>query len=284
MKKSSLILWIVAFLITAGSAAYQRLTGPTYPVRVSGDLAGASFRGTLDRSHGGETPAVVSVVAPDASVRGELLWKRYRTDDSMTVAPMPRSGDTLAAAMPGQPPAGKLEYFVRLVRGGESVVVPGNGHVVIRFKGEVPLPVLIVHVLVMFIGMLVSNRLGLVVFEAAQASKVQIVLTLVLFAVGGLILGPIVQKYAFGAYWTGWPFGTDLTDNKTAVAVIAWLVALLMLGRSAKPKWWVAGAAVVTLVVFIIPHSVLGSELDYKALDRAKAVQQAAPPATETGK
>lgn len=28
---------------------------------------------------------------------------------------------------------------------------------------------------------------------------------------GGMILGPIVQKYAFGEYWTGFPFGGDLT-------------------------------------------------------------------------
>ena len=34
---------------------------------------------------------------------------------------------------------------------------------------------------------------------------------------GGMILGPIVQKYAFGAYWTGIPFGHDLTDAKNLV-------------------------------------------------------------------
>jgi len=284
MKKTSLLFWIAAFVMTIGSAAYQRLTGPTYPVRVSGDIAGGSYHVTLDRSHGGATPAVISVVAPDLSVHGELMWKRFRTDDAMTAVPMTRSGDTLVAAMPGQPPAGKLEYYLRLIRGGESVIVPAGNHVVIRFKGDVPLPVLIVHVFVMFAGMLVSNRLGLVVFEAGPASKVHIYATIVLFAIGGLILGPIVQKYAFGAYWTGWPLGHDLTDNKTAVAVIAWLVALIMLGRSAKPKWWVAGAAVVTLAVFMIPHSVLGSELDYKAADKAEAVHAAGAGTAEPGK
>jgi hypothetical protein len=273
MKKTSLILWIIAFLITVGSAAYQRLTGPTYPVRVTGELDGAPYHGTLDRSHGGETPARIGVIVPDVAVRGELLWKRFRTEDSMTVVPMARAGDTLAALMPGQPPAGKLEYFIRLIRQGESILLPPGSHVVLRYKGEVPLPVLIVHVFVMFIGMFVSNRLGLVVFETAELPRNLIFAAIGLFAVGGLILGPIVQKFAFGAYWTGWPFGTDLTDNKTAVAVIAWLIALAMIGRSTKPRWWVAGAAVVTLVVFLIPHSVLGSELDYKALDRSRSTQ-----------
>ena len=42
---------------------------------------------------------------------------------------------------------------------------------------------------------------------------------------GGFILGPLVQKFAFGEYWTGWPFGGDWTDNKTLAALVAWLVA-----------------------------------------------------------
>jgi hypothetical protein len=273
MKNTPLILWIVALVITVGSAAYQRMTGPTYPVRVSGAFERATYDATLDRSHGGDTPAVVAVIVPDASVRGELLWKRFRTDDTMAVVTMSRAGDTLTARMPGQPPAGKLEYYVRLIREGESLVIPPGPHVVIRFKGDVPLPVLIVHVLVMFIGMFISNRLGLVLLDPGAVSRKLIYAVLGLFVVGGLILGPVVQKYAFGAYWTGWPFGTDLTDNKTAVAVLAWLVALAMVGRSAKPKWWVSGAAVVTLVVFMIPHSLLGSELDYKALDSTRTTQ-----------
>jgi len=82
-----------------------------------------------------------------------------------------------------------------------------------------------------------------------------------------MIFGPIVQKYAFDAYWTGVPFGFDLTDNKTLIAFIAWIVASVMVFKSKKPAYWVLGAAVVTLIVFLIPHSVLGSELDYSKMN-----------------
>jgi hypothetical protein len=82
-------------------------------------------------------------------------------------------------------------------------------------------------------------------------------------AVGGLFLGPLVRKEAFGAYWTGWPFGTDLTDNKTAVAVLAWAVAAFRARGGRDARGWVVGAAVVTLAVFLIPHSVMGSQIDW---------------------
>jgi hypothetical protein len=90
---------------------------------------------------------------------------------------------------------------------------------------------------------------------------------------GGLILGPVVQKYAFDAYWTGFPFGHDLTDNKTAVAFIGWLIAFLMYKKSNQPKRWALFASILLLIVYLIPHSVLGSELDYKKIDEMNSNQ-----------
>jgi len=75
-----------------------------------------------------------------------------------------------------------------------------------------------------------------------------------------MILGPIVQKYAFGDLWTGFPFGYDLTDNKVLIAVVFWVAAFFL---KKKSKWWVLAAAVIMLIIYLIPHSVLGSELDY---------------------
>jgi hypothetical protein len=123
----------------------------------------------------------------------------------------------------------------------------------------------------MFVGMLLSNRAALETLRPAPEYRRLILLTIALLTVGGLILGPVVQKYAFGAYWTGWPLGNDLTDNKTAVAWLAWVIAWVALRRSARPSRWVICAGVITLVVFAIPHSLLGSELDYaKAAGGAK--------------
>ena len=84
--------------------------------------------------------------------------------------------------------------------------------------------------------------------------------------VGGFILGPIVQKMAFDAFWTGIPFGHDLTDNKLLIAGVAWLWAILRLrgGRSARTS--VFAAAVITLVIFAIPHSTWGSQIDWEQL------------------
>jgi hypothetical protein len=85
--------------------------------------------------------------------------------------------------------------------------------------------------------------------------------TLILFIAGGMVLGPVVQYFAFGNLWTGIPFGWDLTDNKTLIALIFWILAVLMNKKSEKPIYTVL-AALVLLLVFSIPHSLFGSELN----------------------
>jgi hypothetical protein len=76
-----------------------------------------------------------------------------------------------------------------------------------------------------------------------------------------MILGCIVQKYAFGAYWTGVPFGFDLTDNKTLIAFLGWAAATMAVEKNRHPKFWTVTAAILMLAVYAIPHSLFGSEL-----------------------
>jgi hypothetical protein len=265
----SVVLWTIAFLITAASAIYQRMTGPTYPLKGSTQLDGTTISYRFDRSHGGEGDNQVQVRTGNPAIHGMLEWKRHKTDDSWTSTEMAYRDGSLEGMLPHQPPAGKLDYRVRLTGEKGTALVPAEGGVVIRFKGDVPLYILIPHVLAMFTGMLVSTRAGLEIFAPEPRYLGLIVWAIGILGVGGLILGPFVQKFAFDAFWTGWPFGHDLTDNKTLLAVVAWIVAAIAVkkGKSAKP--WVAGAAIVVFIVFLIPHSVLGSELDYKEMDKA---------------
>jgi hypothetical protein len=86
--------------------------------------------------------------------------------------------------------------------------------------------------------------------------------TLILLAVGGIILGPLVQKIAFGELWTGVPFGWDLTDNKTLIALTFWVLAVLVNLKKRRPLF-MALAAIILILVFSIPHSLFGSEFDY---------------------
>lgn len=260
----SIFLWFVAVLVTLSAARYQRATGPTHPARGKFSIGQTSYQYHLIRSHGGDSDAPITVTMPDPDVTGFLIYKRYHVEEDWTTVPLTRTGDKLQAFLPHQPPAGKLEYFIRLQKGAETVIFPQDRVLVIRFKGAVPIFVLLPHILLMFTAMLVSTRAGLeALTKKGHPRKYALWAAGILF-VGGMVMGPIVQKYAFGAFWTGAPFGWDLTDNKTLIAIIGWIIAVIA-GRKGKPaRLYVIGAAVLLLLVFSIPHSMMGSELNYQ--------------------
>ncbi|MCK4288503.1 MAG: hypothetical protein KAW86_04815, partial [Bacteroidales bacterium] len=175
---------------------------------------------------------------------------------------MIREGENLVAFIPHQPPAGKVMYEISINKNGKIYKLTDKP-VIIRFKGHVPLYILLPHIFFMFIAMVFSIRTGLeVIIKGKNAYNYTLITTICLF-IGGLILGPIVQKFAFDAFWTGWPWGHDLTDNKTIVAFIFWLIALIRLIKNKEKSGWALVASIVLLVIYLIPHSVLGSEIDY---------------------
>lgn len=266
MKRSALF-WILAVIITLGTAVYQRVTGPTYPVSGEAHFAGRKIAFRFNRSHPGPDNAPVEIKTGDQSITGILFWKRHKTDDPWTLVPMRFSDDSLKAELPHQPASAKLIYRVDLQRGEDRVSLPGADPIVIRFRGEVPALVFILHLAAMFGALLFSARAGLEYFNREPKLKCLTYWTLGFLFAGGFIFGPLMQYYSFNTWWTGWPLGTDLTDNKTAFAFVAWIVAAFALTRVKNPRRWVLGAAVLMLLVYLIPHSLLGSEFDYREAD-----------------
>jgi hypothetical protein len=137
--------------------------------------------------------------------------------------------------------------------------------VIIRFRGHVPPYIIIPHIILIFMAMFLSTRTGVEVLSRGTHIFQYTRATVILLLIGGMIMGPIVQKYAFGAFWTGWPFGHDLTDNKTFVAFVMWVIAYFVLRRNKEKIGWALAASVVLVLIYLIPHSVLGSEIDYTA-------------------
>jgi hypothetical protein len=263
------LLWILAVLLMAGTVVYQRLTGPTYPRRGTYAWGGQVHKYKLVRSQATTDEARVAVPDPGPAATGRLIYRRFPTQEPWTTVALAREGDELAARLPRQPPAGKVEYRVELDGPAGPIHLPEGDDVVLRYKGDVPALILISHVSMMFFGVLLGLRCGLAALWQPDRIRRLTFITLGLLTVGGMVLGPIVQKYAFGAYWTGWPFGMDLTDNKTLFMWGAWIVAFVaVLAWRERPtlvRWTVGLATVVMIFVYLVPHSMRGSQLNYQA-------------------
>jgi len=281
----SFVLWTVAVIFMAGASVYQRTTGPTYPKRGDFTVAGESYDYRLVRSQETTAKARVALPGPAAGAEGSLIYRRYPTEDEFTVVPLVEEtgedGPEMVAFLPLQPAAGKIEYRLELVADGDRIAIPSESDaetIILRYKDPVPDALLISHVVAMFFTVLVGMRAGLGAVFAPASARLMSWITLTGMTVGGLVFGPFVQKYAFGAYWTGFPWGYDLTDNKLLVMWLVWLIGCLLVGmprrsgtvpRGLSPagRTAVLFAAATMMAVYLIPHSMRGSELKYAEVD-----------------
>lgn len=280
--KRIVAIWLITFVLTVVFLVWQKVSGPTYEKRGEVELGGQTIEIELLRTHSinGDLPVTIPVAASDApasDIEGTVVWRRFPTNEAWQQLPLTYAEGLLRAELPRQPMAGKLEYKVELRRGDAVAVFPPDEAAVARFKGDVPGLLLIFHVTFMVLGMLFSTGAGLdALTGGAGALRVLSRLTFAFLFLGGLVLGPVVQKYAFDAFWTGWPLGEDWTDNKLAVGALVWAIAMWAT-RHAEPgrprgKWWVVLAMITILVIYSIPHSIHGSTYDYETGEHIQAL------------
>ena len=275
LKKA--LLWVVAVFLALAAMIYQRSTGPTYEYKGYLEQGGEEYKYELLRSQ--ETTEGAKITMPyieGADYQATLNYKRYQTKDSITSLGFQLDENkAFIAQLPVQPAAGKMEYFITGTIDGQAFEIPAKGEdrIVLRYKDPVSDWILIPHVLMMIIVIIFGIRAGLsAIFEPATMRRWTVV-AFGAMTLGGMILGPLVQKSAFGEYWTGFPFGGDFTDNKMLIMWVAWALALAIIGFKPKKKENISRAAVVTAavvmtVVYLIPHSLGGSTLDYDQVDK----------------
>ena len=267
MKK--FLYWFLAVVITLVLSIYQRMTGPTYPKKLTVELRGESYQVKLPRS-GVQQDVLVKLPIPEdlshelesdqtPPVPMSLHYRRFPTSDEYTSVDFRWKDGEWQATLPVQPVAGKLQYYLTI--DGKDYLK--DEPVVIRFRNDVPAGILIPHILLMFGAMLLAVYTFLLVVTGKDYAK-WLKLTVGIMFVGGFIFGPLVQHAAFGPWWTGFPYGTDLTDNKTLLSFLFFLAALATL-KWKYNKWVVCAAVLFMVLIFSVPHSAYGSEYDYSA-------------------
>ena len=267
MKQRTIWFWLAAVAITLAAIIFQRKTGPTYPQKVDFVVDTVDVKVELPRSHEVDKPLQISIPALPWEYTAKLYHRPYPLDTTWTEEPpfWPEEGKFVSYLPEVSQKAAKLEYFIQVENfsSGEVAHFPDTP-IVIRYKGSVPAWALIPHIILIFMALIFSSLSGVMAAYKHEKHKLWGVITLLFILVGGLIFGPIVQKFAFDHYWTGFPFGQDLTDNKTLIMFVVWLIAVLI-NRKGKVPIANTVAAIFTLAIYCIPHSLRGSEFNYES-------------------
>lgn len=229
---------------------------------------------TLTEHFGPEQPLIRVRVEPDQGVGVAVCWKLHRSDKVESSPLFLVDANLYQGFVPDFGKGARIQYWVRAMNAkGEVLRIPSSP-VTMKFKGRVSKSVLVAHIAFMFAAFffMVMSLFGAIRILRGQEGKRSTVKAarwvLILSFIGGWPLGFILNRQAFGTLWEGYPFGYDITDNKTQVMFVLWLVSLLLvwgsfIGRSeekdrlgARPfAYTIIASFLVSLVLFILPHS-----------------------------
>lgn len=238
------MVWVLAVVITLSALVYQRLVGPTRPIRGTVTLGAEEVRYKIRRSFGGSSDYRVEIPSSDPAWKGYVVYRRFKTDDPWARRPMSREGDRLVGTLPEQPPGGKVVFRLYLyetttpndLSSGEaagilvdprapgrlgpdadhgsvwvpaqSLVLPPEGAVVMRYRGHVSGWILWPHVVLMFLGMLWSNRTGLEALRRQPGFRRLTFTSLGLLTLGVLSSVPRCSGMPSAPPGQGFPSGT----------------------------------------------------------------------------
>jgi len=268
---------IIAVLMTLLVIASARYFGPnrSYLVEAAGKGIGLSHK--APRGHSGEGPAVLTLGVDlkgidESSLQVELVGQVKNSQVFGRLSPVksePGSEGSMRLytfEVPHKAPTTRYYYrFEAKVQNGDPLILQRDdgSPMMVKFKGNVPAWIVITHILAMFGGFFLLIWSALYAFlpalgkgDAKSAARLGLWAWITMFF-GGLPIGFLMNYYAFDVFWEAFPFGKDVTDNKTQIALLLWGIAVLALyiGKGKKAGLLAIGTAVVVLAIFLIPHS-----------------------------
>jgi hypothetical protein len=186
--------------------------------------------------------------------------------------------DTYAVHLPDLGKGARMRYWIAATNVEQTKArIPEDPDklVLLKYKERASQPVVVAHVAFMFgaffcMVMSLFGAIRILRGLEGKRSTIRAARWVLVFSfIGACPLGLLLNYQTFGVLWEGYPFGRDITDNKTQVMFVLWLVCLLLVrgsfvgGGEEKDRlgarafaWAIVASFILSLALFILPHSI----------------------------
>jgi hypothetical protein len=275
---------LIAFIFTLVLLVFARKTTTVQSVHKTVEKSGILIDHNTVPKKVGHGDAVISVKVIGAK-EVKLFYKIENGEfRSVDMGLKEGESDLFVAFIPYQKKGTQAWYYVEAQKqiGDKKLFVslpdknsPNFKPILLKFEGAVPPYIIVSHVFCNFAAIFFSV---LAIFSAVdlkrgkstlKKSVLFSLLTFIFLFSGFFILGCALNYFAFGVMWEAFPFGHDVTDNKSQIILLSWLVTLFLvkgtiLGKNPSKNLvsektystMVIISFVVTVVMYLIPHSI----------------------------
>lgn len=222
----SFFSWLLAIALTGAAGYYSYTNGPSRPLPLNAQLSNYTIEASLPVVHQGTRELAIPVIAPHTSIRGRMLYKILPAE-KWTIEALARQGDRLLAFLPKLKDDEKVEYYIELFSGTQSVSFPETGTVLLRYRSDDPFSVLWFHFFFAGVAVLFAFRAGIEGAYYDGQNKNYTLLAFLFFIVGGVGIGMASGEILYSTAWNGIPFGWDATHNLTLALILLWGIATI---------------------------------------------------------
>jgi hypothetical protein len=271
---------LAGILITLLIFIVARRISRNRPFEMEADFGGAHMtHSTVYEQVGPGQPEITLKVDPPVEIGVDVIYRVPGTDEPDTIAMSEVSSGTWSARLPNREKGERIEYgflFISTEESGTGIATASSqtGYFLVKYKGEISVTVLILHILCMFAAFffIIEASIGafaiLFMGEDKEFTVAQTRWVLLFTFLGGWPLGFVLNWQRFGPVWEGFPFGYDITDNKTQLIAIFWVIVAAMVWKSfanrrtgrdlAGPGVFAIAviiASVLSMILYLVPHS-----------------------------
>ena len=222
-------------------------------------------------------PVITLRSDPDAGIEPRLVYTVDRSGPERTIVMREGPEGVWTAGLPSMEKGHRIDYSFRIypaATGARGTPEAESGSFRLKYKGEVSTTILVLHILCMFgaFFFIVESLLGsgaMLIRDEGREFTVGMTRWAILFVfLGGFPLGFALNWQRFGVMWEAFPFGWDVTDNKTQVIFILWLITALVSWRSFFGRRTgrdpvgnrayaaiVAAVSIISIILYLVPHS-----------------------------
>jgi hypothetical protein len=275
---------LVTFIFTLFLLSFARKTTRVQSVHKTVEKDGIVMVHDTVPKKAGEGDAVIPVKVI-GSKEVKLFYKIGKEEfRSVDMGLKEGENDVFVASIPYHKKGTQAWYYIEAQKQSKETKLtvslpdknsPNLKPILLKFEGNVPPYIIVSHVFCNFAAIFFSV---LAIFSAVdlkrgkstlKKSVLFSLLTFIFLFTGFLLVGSALNYFAFGVMWEAFPFGSDITDNKSQIILLFWAVTLFLIkgtifGKNPSKNLvsektystMVIISFVVTVIMYLIPHSI----------------------------
>jgi len=238
--KNEIILWLSSIVIVFLIGYVKNVTDKDYPTTGTFGIEGYKVSYKLDKETFDQSSYKNIVISDIKGLTGKIFWFKEDERNELTFQEIERG---LTCEIPSLKPGQKIAYKLILNYKNRTYTIPEKDFVRLTFWGNIPSPVNILYLILMYGGLILSIRCLLELFNEQKNLKKYAFITSALFIILTAIIFPLRNSYKLGAINSYVPPFTDLLSPVLMVILLLWIVGTILLFRK---KY--SGAITVLLV------------------------------------